>query len=155
VDTPWTALGAAAWAVLFAALVCWWLLLPAAEGPGIGVSPALRLALALLVVCGTTGASIVVVRATWAPAAPFGADPGAVATLRTAVLSAAALVVAWLGRRVRTRDFGALLYPLLAAGGIKVILEDLRASPPLLLFVALALYGGALIVGPRLAKGRV
>jgi hypothetical protein len=45
-----------------------------------------------------------------------------------------------------------LLYPLLAWGAVKLVVEDFSSSAPALLFVALALYGAALIVGPRMAR---
>jgi hypothetical protein len=76
---------------------------------------------------------------------------GVVATVRTGVLALAALVVAWLGSRIDTRACGLLLYPLLGWGALKLLIEDFRTSPPLLLVVAFALYGGALIIGPRIA----
>jgi hypothetical protein len=41
---------------------------------------------------------------------------------------------------------------VLAAGGLKLLVEDLPRSRPATLFIALALYGGALIVAPRLAS---
>jgi hypothetical protein len=41
---------------------------------------------------------------------------------------------------------------VLVAGGLKLLAEDLRHSRASTLFVALALYGGALIVAPRLAR---
>jgi hypothetical protein len=77
---------------------------------------------------------------------------GVVATVRTGVVAAAAVVVAWLGRRDGTRAFGYLLYPVLAWGAVKLVIEDLPAASPALLFIALGLYGAALILGPRLAR---
>jgi hypothetical protein len=38
-------------------------------------------------------------------------------------------------------------------GAVKLMLEDFRTSPPSVLFVAFALYGGALILGPRVVRG--
>ena len=37
-------------------------------------------------------------------------------------------------------------------GGVKLLVEDLPRSRPATLFIALALYGGALIVAPRLGR---
>jgi hypothetical protein len=45
-----------------------------------------------------------------------------------------------------------LVYPLLVLTGVKFILEDFRAGRPATLFVSFALYGLALIVGPRLCR---
>jgi hypothetical protein len=78
-------------------------------------------------------------------------DGGVLATVRTSVLAAAALAVAWAGRTERFRESGWLLYPLLAAGGVKLLVEDLPRSRPATLFIALALYGSALILAPRLS----
>jgi hypothetical protein len=41
---------------------------------------------------------------------------------------------------------------LLAWAALKLVVEDFPTSPPALLFVALAMYGGALIAGPRIAR---
>ena len=79
---------------------------------------------------------------------------GALATVRTTVLAAAALVLAWAGRTERFKEAGWLLYPVLAAGALKLLAEDLPQSRPATLFIALAMYGGALIVAPRLARTR-
>jgi hypothetical protein len=83
-----------------------------------------------------------------------GADPGVVATVRTSVMAAAALALAWVGRHYRFREAAWLFYPVLVAGGLKLLVEDLPRSRPATLFIALALYGGALIVAPRLGRTR-
>ena len=56
------------------------------------------------------------------------------------------------GRIARAFELGWLLYPVLIAGGLKLLAEDLRGSRASMLFVALAFYGAALIVAPRLAR---
>jgi hypothetical protein len=86
-------------------------------------------------------------------AAPgFPPDPAVVGVLRTAVLAALAATLAWTGRRWNRSELIWLLYPTLVAGGIKLVLEDLRHGRPSTLFLSLALYGGALIAAPRLAR---
>ena len=112
--------------VLFGALVAW----TAGGWLASSVAPTL---------CGVPGA---------------GADAGAVATVRTTVLSAAALVSAWIARNRRFRDTLWLLYALLGTGAIKLVAEDLPHSQPSTLFVALAFYGAALIAASRLALSR-
>jgi hypothetical protein len=115
----------------------------------------LRLTLALFVVGAIAGVAVVViVRAAFPSGSSESLHAGMVATLRTGLLAVAALAVAWLGRRETTQEFGALLYPVLGWGALKLLIEDVRTSPPLLLFVAFALYGGALILGPRIARLR-
>jgi hypothetical protein len=79
-------------------------------------------------------------------------DPGMLATVRTGVLSLATLAIAWLGGHARLREWGWLVYPLLVGIGLKLMTQDFKHSRPATLFVALALYGVALIVAPRLRR---
>jgi hypothetical protein len=91
-----------------------------------------------------------------APHLPRGEDGqvagAALAVLRTALLSISAVVLPLLGRIGRLREAAWLVYPLLVAGGLKLLFEDLRAGRPAALVLSFALYGGALILAPRLAK---
>jgi hypothetical protein len=82
------------------------------------------------------------------------ADSGAIATIRTAALAIAAVALGRFGRDARFRESLWLVYPLLAAGGLKLLVEDFPQSKPATLFLALALYGGALIIAPRLTHRR-
>ncbi len=79
-------------------------------------------------------------------------DLGALATVRTGVLAVGVLLVAWIGRHVRFREWAWLVYPTLVLIGIKMVAQDFRHSRPATLFVALALFGLALIIAPRLRK---
>ena len=81
------------------------------------------------------------------------ADAGLLGTLRTAVLSALAVGCALLNRPGRFSAVGKLAYPLLALIGLKLAVVDLQDSTPAMLFVALACYGTALVLGPRLRRG--
>lgn len=81
-----------------------------------------------------------------------GLDAGAVATVRTAVLVAAAIAAAALGRFDGWREAGWLAYPLLALVGLKLVVEDVSRSRPATLFVAFAAYGAALLLVPRLRR---
>jgi hypothetical protein len=83
-----------------------------------------------------------------------GASAGAVATVRTAVLVAGALLLAWAGRFGTWLEAGWLAYPLLAVAGLKILLEDLPRSRPATLFMSFAFYGAALILVPRLRSRR-
>ncbi len=80
------------------------------------------------------------------------ASAPALAACRTAVLSTAAVLLAAAGHHRRLAIARPLVYPVLILGAIKLTIEDLRLGTPLTLFVAFALYGGALIVAPRLRK---
>ena len=72
-----------------------------------------------------------------------GTDPGWTASGRTMIIGAAAVALAYLDLRV-------LVYPLLVAGGIKMLLEDFRTGRPATLFVTLAFYGLVLVIVARL-----
>jgi hypothetical protein len=85
-------------------------------------------------------------------AAAAGSDPAFVATSRTAVIAIFAVGLAWAGRRWSLQELTWFVYPVLIAGGAKLLWEDFHYDQPVTLFLALALYGGALIVTPRLMK---
>ena len=80
------------------------------------------------------------------------ADAGVVAAVRTGVVAGAAVVLAALSRVGAFVELRWLIYPLFIVGGLKLVLEDLPEGRPTTLFVAFALYGGALILAPRLAR---
>jgi hypothetical protein len=82
-----------------------------------------------------------------------GVEAGTLTTLRTVVMALSALVLAWLGRRPRFAECGWLVYPVLAVTGLKILLQDFSGSRPATLFLALAVYGCALILSPRLRRG--
>lgn len=84
--------------------------------------------------------------------APGPKAAGTLATIRTAALVGATLLMAWLGRSPRLPEAGWLVPPLLVVSGVKIVLEDLRVSRPATLFVAFALYGVALSLAPRLRR---
>ena len=79
-------------------------------------------------------------RACWPPSAPV-------------VLALAALVVAWIGRHARLPRVGLARLPAARRrSALKMVAQDFMHSRPATLFVALALYGAALIVAPRLRR---
>jgi hypothetical protein len=80
-------------------------------------------------------------------------EQGMLATIRTGVLAMATLLIAWIGRHARFREWGWLVYPLLVGIGLKMVAQDFVHSRPATLFIAMALYGTALIVAPRLRRG--
>ena len=87
-------------------------------------------------------------------AAATDAGAGVVATIRTAAIAAVALALGRFASAARFHESLWLLYPVLAAGGLKLLVEDFPRSKPATLFLALAMYGGALIVAPRLSGRR-
>ncbi len=82
----------------------------------------------------------------------FGVDPAHVAALRTGVLAASSVLLAFAGRWKRFYGASWLVFPVLIAGAAKMLLEDLPAGRPSTLFLSLGLYGGALILVPRLLR---
>jgi hypothetical protein len=152
VDGPWAPLSTIALVVLAGALVCWAIpTSPAADLDGVYARVA-RLLIAIVVVWSAGGWMVGVLSPPLAGAPGHGADAGVIATVRTSVLAAAALVLAWAGRHTRFRESAWLLFPVLIAGGLKLLVEDLPRSRPATLFIALALYGGALIIAPRIGR---
>jgi hypothetical protein len=69
-------------------------------------------------------------------------------------LAVTALVLAWLGSGARFPEAAWLVYPVLVLGAVKLLAEDLPRSSAATLFVALAVYGGALIAAPRVMRAR-
>ncbi len=86
--------------------------------------------------------------------APFTATPSGLALVRTAVLCAAALAAASTARWPRIATLALLALPLLAAAGLKLLVEDLRAGQPAALFAAFAFYGITLLFVSRLVRRR-
>ena len=119
-----------------------------AAGPSlvVGVS---RFMLALVLVAGIGGAAV------WWFGPLIAGEPldaGVLASVTTVVLAASAVAVAALFRLTRCVEFGWLVYPVLVAGGLKLVVDDFRHSSPATLFAALAVYGVALILAPRILR---
>ncbi len=79
-------------------------------------------------------------------------QPGEVAVTRTAVLSAASLLLIIMGRTGRLIGASRLAYLVLAITGAQVLFEDLGEAGPGLLVVAFATYGAALILVPHVSR---
>jgi hypothetical protein len=74
------------------------------------------------------------------------------ATLRTLVLSSAALLLAWSSARWQRLEFARLVYPVMALGAYRMVGVDLQQDRTAALFLSLLLYGGALILLPKLLR---
>lgn len=117
--------------------------LTVADAPGVTLGLVAALGLAGLVtqaIVATAGALSV----------PVSGDM--LTTMRTATLSMLVIGLARLPRTGRFSAMGRLAYPLLAATGLKLAGIDLRYSRASTLFAALAFYGAALVLVPRLRK---
>jgi hypothetical protein len=118
------------------------------------VEPAPRFVLLALVTWTASGALVAALAPAIVPALGNGLDAGPLAALRTTVLAAAAFMLARIRFDERFATGAALVYPLLVLIGIKLLMEDLLRGRPSTLFVALAVYGAALIVVPRMMRQR-
>ncbi len=78
------------------------------------------------------------------------ADTGALAVLRTAVICAAALVFAGLSRVRRHPELVWTAYGALSLAACKIPVDDMPNGRPMTMFLSFILFGGAMIVGPRL-----
>lgn len=98
-------------------------------------------------------AVVVTVAAAYLLAAVEGqARLAALDALRSGVIAATAMLVAWLGRSPRWPEAAWIVYPILGLGAAKLLLVDLPEGTPLSLVFSLLFYGGALIVAPRLTR---
>lgn len=145
----WPTLGASAWASLVAVWLCMIVPRPARNDVPSSVTTLPRVAFAVLLVIGSGAVALLFLAPTLAGTPP---DLGALATLRTAVIAVAVVLLALATRVDRVAELGTLLYPVLVIGGLKLMLEDFRYSKPATLFVALALFGAALVCAPRFAR---
>jgi hypothetical protein len=115
-----------------------------------GLTRVLRIAVLLW---GAAGAALYFLAPLLAGAPGKGCDAGVLATVRTAVLTGVALLLGWASRRERFREAAWLVYPTLALGVLKLVVEDFPNGRPATLFLALALCGSAFLFAPRLARG--
>ncbi|HSY50077.1 MAG TPA: hypothetical protein VLC46_14780 [Thermoanaerobaculia bacterium] len=96
----------------------------------------------LLGIAVSAAASIAMVLAS----SPLGlASEGVHALVRTGVLAAASVALALIGRHWRVREASQLAIVLLVMTGAKVIAQDLRTGTAGMMFIALAVYGGAML----------
>jgi hypothetical protein len=133
--------------VFVAGCACWLMPMGAEHAPSDAYARLPRVAIAT-VVSAAAAAWVVALLVSNATA------PGLVATVRTGALALTALALAWLGGAARFREAAWLVYPTLALGAVKLLVEDLPRSSAATLFVALAVYGGALIAAPRVMRAR-
>ena len=75
-------------------------------------------------------------------------------TLKTGIVSGAALLLAWAGSRWDILELSRLIYPAMVLGAYRLVMDDLHQDRKAALFLSLLLYGAALIVLPRLKYHR-
>ena len=140
---------AALWIAIPAAAICYTLGNRSAVG-----SPALRLALAGTLAWLTAGMAAGALTAGLLRI--FGESAGQAygTTLRTAVLAAAALLLAWAGARWNKPELSRLIYPAMLLGAYRLIAIDLRQDRNPVLFLSLLLYGTVLMILPKLKAAK-
>jgi hypothetical protein len=139
-------------ALVVTGVCCWFPAVTHGRTWGRMLSRAPRVMLLALLVLGIDGIAVSLFAPLLPVAAEAAAYAGALAALRTGVLALSAVGLAVAGHGPRRAEASLLVYPMLIVGGVKLLLEDVRAGRPSTLFVSLALYGGALILAPRLAR---
>jgi hypothetical protein len=131
--------------VFVAGCVCWMVPRGPAGDPSARYGRLLRTAIALVVAFAASA---------WLAALALSdeMDAATVAAVRTTAIAVTALALAWIGGKPRLREAAWLVYPTLAAGAVKLLAEDVPHASAATLFVALAIYGSALIAAPRLMR---
>jgi hypothetical protein len=81
-----------------------------------------------------------------------GASANVLALVRTIVLAAIAVALASIGRRWSVREASQLAAALLLMTGVQVIAQELRAGTAAIMFIALAVYGSAMLAIARLRR---
>ena len=150
---PWITPGVEMGVALAAALLAAWFASARRKPRSDAIASGLRLIIILVLVAAVSACVIGFLGPLAAGRPDRSLDPGAFATVSTSVLALGVLIVAWLGRNPRFREWTWLVYPLLVGIGLKMATQDFKLSRPATLFIAMALYGTALIVAPRLRKG--
>jgi hypothetical protein len=107
--------------------------------------------LALVVVVGAAGALVLAVAPLVAGHAEE-ADLGALAALRTIVMTMAILLLAWLGRIWSRAELIWATYLLLGLAPTRIVVDDLPHGRPATLFLTLVAFGIAIILAPRLIR---
>jgi len=152
-DPPATsALGLVPLAALAVAAACVWCPVALHGRTWGSFSRVPKLIVLLLFAVGLDGVLVILLAALMPAAETWPDRPAYVAAARTGALALTALGLAWAGRFPRFVEARWLVYPWLVAGGVKLLLEDVSAGRAAALVLSFALYGGALIAGPRLLR---
>jgi hypothetical protein len=148
---PWPSMTLVAWLALVVTAACATMRPTPHGNVGDLITRIGRLLIAASCVFVAGGAAVMLLAPMVAGTPP---DAGILASLRTALLSVSVVALGAAGRWTHTAIFARLVYPVLALGGVRLLVDDFRHSEPSTMFLALALYGVALAFGPRLAARR-
>lgn len=142
-------------AVLLVAAVCWVAITGiSASAPSHWRNQISSLALAAHVVWITAGLAVYAILAMWRTGVGGGSGSVPADSLGTVVLTGLSLVLAWVGTYWRRPELVWLLYGFMALGAYKLATRDFINEHNLALVVSLLCYGGALIVLPRMLRGK-
>ena len=113
-----------------------------------GVMPVARCVTAAVVVWTASGAFVAGILTVL----PGALDASQLSTIKTLVLVGAAVAAAAAAVHPSGREAAWLTYPVLLIAGMKLVFVDFMQGRPTTLFAALAVYGAALIVAPRMLR---
>lgn len=127
-----------------------------AEAPGFAFIATLAAALAYYLVARPRNRAEAFVAATLVALLSAGLAAAWVEApaVRTGILAFLSVVAAVLAGRLTRAELGWTAYALLAVSGLKVLLEDIRLGQSFAVFGSLLLFGGALILVPRILRAR-
>jgi len=147
--------GAAAWANTAMALVCYVIMVYYARQKETSLA---QLAVVLLVaavgIWNAGGLLAGILTGVWVQWRGVQDSAAYCATLRTLVLTGGSVLLALAAARWRRRELVLLVYLVMVLSAYKLLTQDLQQDRTLALFLSLALYGGALMLLPRLLPGR-
>jgi hypothetical protein len=147
VERPWRGIESFALLAMILAAACWTVLLKKGS-VGSRWRSVPGFLFGFLSVAGAGALLVLVLERLWEGHSGLP-DAPARAAIRTGALAAAALVLSVAWRRLRVRELAGLAIFALAAGALKLLVDDFPQGRPASLFVAFALYGTALILVPR------
>lgn len=81
-----------------------------------------------------------------------GASHAYCATMRTSLLAASAVALAWCGSHFSRPELSRLMYPAMLLGAYRLITEDLYQDRKVALFFSLLVYGAALMALPKMKE---
>jgi hypothetical protein len=146
-DAAWPPVTATA-GIAFAAVVASYLLINRRVESRDLTGSAASLVLAAVACVSLAAAGVIGLRELWP------GDAATLAAVRTAVLSVAALSLAWARRRSNRPELSWLAAAFLATGAVKLLFEDLPNGRSLTLFAGFVLYGLSLLGVQRLLRSR-
>jgi hypothetical protein len=113
---------------------------------------ALRVALASVLVWEVLGLSAGTLTSVYHGLIGATAGDPFCATIRTGVVTGAALLLVFAGSRPNFRDLAQMVYPLMLLGAYRLLFVDMHQDRKVALFLSLLLYGAALMAIPRLRR---